>query len=652
MKRAIPFLAGLALAVGFFGAVPAQAEDTTFDYENDIEPILADQCFGCHGKRRQNGELNLEEMAQVLPLVKNRDKWINVLERVKRREMPPEDSKRTPTKRDYKDLESWLDQSIHQYDYSHVKNPGYETARRLSHYEYDNTMRDLFGIDIKPGRKFPSDLSGVSGFENSANTLFMQPILMERYIGAAEEVIEAALPAERTTQDHLNSYSMIFVATPGEGLSEDQAARKVLEHFLSRAYRRPAMTTEIDESFNRYQVARQQGADFEGAIKRVLKIILIDPMFLMKIEQKPDTADDYRITSYELASRLSYFLWGSMPDDTLFNLAESNELREPKIMSAQVARMMADDKARVLGNTFAAQWLGSDALGVRIRLDPIDNPWCTDSLMDSMKAETALFFDSLIQENQPVSRLVDANYTYLNEELANHYELEGIEGSEMRRVDLDNPNRGGIFGQGSLMAVTSLGRRTSPVIRGNWILSEILGTPPPPPPPDAGELSSEIRRNRKLTQKEKLALHSESPRCAGCHSEMDPLGLSLENFDFFGRWRTKAGRRGGEIDSTGQLPGGSTFTGPAGLKQVIVEEKLDELVRQLSKKMLSFALGRQLEWYDEPAIRELTTAMAENDNRFQTLIFAIANSYPFQHKRVPMEDTEGETQVALAGDIE
>ena len=302
--------------------------------------------------------------------------------------------------------------------------------------------------------------------------------------------------------------------------------------------------------------------------------------------------------------------------------------------------MMADDKAKTLGNTFAAQWLGFDDLGTRIRLDPIDNPWCTDTLMASMRAETAMFFDSLLQDNRPISELINAEYTFINEELANHYKIDGIEGETMRRINLTDPNRGGILANGSVLAVTSAGRRTSPVMRGKWVLETILGTPPPPPPPDvdAGALDRDLRRNRKLSMREKLALHSAKPRCQGCHARLDPYGLSLENYDYFGRYRTRG--RGGPIDASAVLEDGTEFTGVSGLKMVIVEKRMDDLVRQVSQKMLSYALGRQLEWYDEPAIRQLVGKLEENEYRFQTLIFEIATSYPFQYKRNQTENVQ------------
>jgi hypothetical protein len=320
-----------------------------------------------------------------------------------------------------------------------------------------------------------------------------------------------------------------------------------------------------------------------------------------------------------------------MPDDRLFELAAAHELSDREVLAGEVQRMIADAKADTLGTRFIAQWLGSQHLGTRVRLDPIDNPWCTNSLMAAMRSETAMFFCSLVRENRPITELVDAEYTYLNEELAKLYRISGVSGAEMRRVNVDPRRRGGIFGHGSLLAVTSFPGRTSPVVRGKWILADVLGTPPPPPPPNVSEFSEEIEDDDRLSFREKLELHRQKPNCYACHSQMDPLGFGLEQFDWFGRYRTRRGRQ--PIDATGQLPDGAQFTGLAGLKQVIVEQKRDDLVRQLTQKMLSYALGRQLEYYDEPAVRKIIVELSEDQNRMQTLVREIVMSFPFRYKQ-------------------
>jgi hypothetical protein len=409
----------------------------------------------------------------------------------------------------------------------------------------------------------------------------------------------------------------------------------VLKRFLLRAFRRPATDAELARAVTQYDQARADGSSFEEAIKVVIQTTLISPRFLIKSEHKQDTAGASRINGWELGTRLSYFLWASMPDNRLFELAESGRLSDPDVLHAEVNRMIADEKSETLGSLFAAQWLGSRHLGTRVRMDPIDNPWCTDSLMAAMRDETAMFFHSLVKENQPIRRLIDADYTFMNEELAKHYKFRGVRGRSMQRVSLGDNERGGIFGHGSLLAVTSFPYRTSPVVRGKWILADVLGTPPPPPPPNVSELPEEIEENDRLTFREKLELHRRAPNCYACHSQMDPLGFSLEGYDFFGRARS--GRRGprSSPDVRGQLPNGTTFEGLQGLKQVIVQQRLDDLCKQVSRKLLSYALGRQLEYYDEPALSKIVAAVERDEYRFQTLIHEIVDSYPFQYKQSP-----------------
>ena len=381
-------------------------------------------------------------------------------------------------------------------------------------------------------------------------------------------------------------------------------------------------------------------ANFKSAVKATLQTILITPSFLLLNESdQPKQTGAFRINDFELASRLSYFLWASMPDDELLELARQNKLSDPTVLQTQVTRMLDNAKSETLGSTFAAQWLGSHHLGVRVRLDPIDNPWCTETLMSAMRLETSMFFNSLIRSNRPITELITADYTFLNEELAKLYRIQGVQGAAMRKVSLKTNKRGGIFGQGSLLAVTSFPYRTSPVVRGKWILDNVLGTPPPPPPPNVSDLSEEVEENERLSFREKLELHRVKPNCYACHSQMDPLGFSLEQFDWFGRYRTRRGRR--RIDAQGELPNGTKFDGISGLKQVIVDQRHDDLIRQVSSKMLSYALGRQLEFYDEVAIRGIVERVMNDNDRFRTLIHEIVKSYPFQYKQRP--NTESHT---------
>ena len=598
--------------------------------------------------------MNLETLSAQEPLVRNREVWARVMGALDVGLMPPAGMPQ-PSDDERHRMLAGLRDAIDSFDYSTVDDPGFESMRRLTHTEYKHTIRDLLGVDLDPTERFPEELSGASGFDNSANTLFLQSGLMERYIAAAERVVDLALPDEGASG---RSHETIF--------GSDTEAEPILERFLLRTYRRPPSDAELQRALEQYRQARSAGEGFEGAIKQVIASALISPKFLFRVEAGHDGDESFRVDDYELASRLSYFFWASMPDDELFDLAKRGVLSEPDILLQQVDRMLADRRADTLGYVFAAQWLGFRHVGTRIWLDPIDNPWCTATLMDSMRDESALFFLSLLRDNLPIRRLIDADFTYLNEELATTlYGIRGVEGPDMRRVELFDPNRGGILSHGSIMAVTSNYKDTSPVKRGNYILETLLGTPPPPPPPNAGVLDEEVSKLKEMSFREKLEQHSSDETCRVCHSRIDPLGFSLENFDFFGRWRDSYHFRTRvedpneadesaivedvdaftelryykniykAIDAAGSLPNGTTFTGPAGLKRALLDHRHDDLVRQVVSKMLSYALGRQLEYYDEPAVRKILAALEADEYRFQTLLRSVVLSYPFQYKKNP-----------------
>ena len=654
-----------AAGIGRGSAQTAAAQEVDDPARHPAAPLLERYCFRCHGGQTQTAGVNLDGLIAQRPLVRNREAWTRAIDAVEVGKMPPAGAPQ-PSDAERETLHALLSDSIDNFDYSTVDNPGYEPAKRLTHRELDNTLRDLLGADFTLTDRFPAELAGASGFDNTANTLFLESTLMERYIAAAERVVELMLPPEPATEAERRAHELVFIATPGGGLGDEEAAELVLRHFLGRAYRRPPGEADVARALGQYRAARQSGQPFQDAVKVVLQAILISPKFLLRVETPPEVADSapYRISDWDLAARLSYFLWSSMPDAELRDLARRGELSNPAVLEAQVDRMLADPKADTLGTSFAAQWLGFQHVGSRIWLDPIDNPWCTDTLMTAMRDESSLFFLSLVRDNQPIRRLIDADYTFVNEELATTlYGMEGIEGEHMRRVRLDDPNRGGYLGHGSVLALTSNYKDTSPVKRGHYVLDVLLGTPPPPPPPGAGVLSEELGDLRRLSFREKLELHSSNPTCSACHSRIDPIGFSLENFDYFGRWRdtyhfrerVETEEEADEIriiedtnvftekrfyrntytpiPAAGSLPSGTAFDGPAGLKRTLLDERHVDLVRQTASKMLAYALGRQLEYYDEPALREILAALEDDGYRFQTLVKEIVASYPFQYKK-------------------
>ncbi|PHS05660.1 MAG: hypothetical protein COA78_15125 [Blastopirellula sp.] len=592
-------------------------------FNKKIIPLLKQYCYECHDSTSSYGDLDLEALITEQPLVVNRQHWLNVIQQLKIRSMPPADEKQ-PSDLDRRILAGWLTGTIKNFDYTTVRQPGYEPARRLTLEEYNNTVRDLFGTDLRPADKFPADLSASSGFDNSANSLFIHPILLERYIGAAEQIVNKTIPVESKTKAQLSTW---------ERLLSDGSVRQAIKTFAGNAYRRPCEKDELDDLHRYFDKLVLQGKTDREAFRDTIQIILISPSFLIRSELDfPSKGQPFRISDYELANRLSYFIWASMPDGTLFDLAKKNLLHQPEILDAQVARMLQDEKASTLGTIFASQWLGFVDLA-RVQPGQIDNPWATDSLISAMQQESALLFNSIVKNNLQLERLLDADFTYVNEELAQHYQMKDVFGIEMRRVSLHDSPRSGILGHGSIQAITSFPGRTSPVLRGNWVLSKLLGTPPPPPPPNVSEIDERLSRKRELTQRQKLELHRNNPNCYTCHSEIDPLGFGLEQFDWFGRYRTT--QRGKPIDSTGKLPSGKQFSGLKGLQSALIEDRLDDLTQQITRKMLSYALGRQLEYYDEATVRQLVIEFNKNNRQVQTLIQAIVRSDTFQMKQLP-----------------
>jgi hypothetical protein len=397
---------------------------------------------------------------------------------------------------------------------------------------------------------------------------------------------------------------------------------------MRRAYRRPVGDEDLKVPMDLYRQGRARDS-FAAGIELALSAVLVNPQFLFRIER--DTADlpagtAYRIADLELASRLSFFLWSSVPDDELLELAADGRLQQPDVLVQQVRRMLADERSRSLVTNFAAQWLylrNLEAVIPDMRLFPdFDH-----NLREAMRQETELFFEGILREDRSVLDLLKADYTYLNERLAKHYGIPHVYGNHFRRVALDDAShRGGLLRHGSILAVTSYATRTSPVLRGHWVLKNLIGAPPPPPPPNVPALE-EATVDATLSVRERLTQHRADPACASCHQQMDPVGFALENFDAVGRWRdTEAGT---PIDVSGGLPDGSVFTGVAGLEQALLDRP-ELLVQTLTEKLLTFALGRGIESFDAPAVRKIVRDARADGYRFSSLIVGITQSTPFE----------------------
>jgi mono/diheme cytochrome c family protein len=442
--------------------------------------------------------------------------------------------------------------------------------------------------------------------------------------------VSVAGPFNPTGIGETPSRTRIFSCRPVKQADEAACARTIVTSLARRAYRRPATSEEVQTLLGFYKQGRGDGS-FEHGVEMALRAMLTSPAFLFRIERDPDQAKAYRIDDLDLASRLSFFMWSSIPDDALLDAAVKGRLKDPKVLDQQVRRMLADPRAAAMVNNFASQWLYLRNLE-SAKPDNRLFPDFDDNLRQSFRRETEMLFESVMKEDRSVLDLLRADYTFLNERLAKHYGMSNVYGSHFRRVDLGkNHVRGGLLGQGSIMTVTSYANRTSPVLRGKWILENLLGTPVPPPPLNVPPLPENNPGAKILTVRERMVQHRANPACASCHQLMDPVGLSTENFDATGRWRTQS-EAGTPIDASGGLPDGSTFDGALGLRRAVLNRP-DLFVTTMTEKLMIYALGRGLEHYDAPAVREITRSARTSDYRFSSVVLGIVNSTPFRMRR-------------------
>jgi hypothetical protein len=445
--------------------------------------------------------------------------------------------------------------------------------------------------------------------------------------------IDVTGPLEVTGQGRPAGRERIFICKPTWYRSEQVCARRLLTGIAQQAYRRAVQDSDIGPLLKVFSAARESGS-FEEAIATAIQAILVSPSFLFLIEQTPAgvlPGEDHRISDTEFAARMALFLWSSLPDAELLELAASNVLRDPSVLQAQMQRMLDDPRAAALTENFAGQWLFLRNLQHH-RPDVFLYPEFDVRLRAAVQAESEHFFSSLIRDNGSILDLIDADFTYLNGRLANHYEIDGVSGMEMRRVALPaGHHRGGILGQASILTLTSYANHTSAVKRGQWILDHLLAAPPPPPPPDIPALVT-VRDGKPLSAREQMAIHREDPACASCHDKMDPLGLALENYDAIGAYRTKYA--GMLIDASASLPDGTEFEGLAGLRELLLARK-DQFARAIAEQLLTYGLGRGIEATDRPLIRAIAAQAAEDDYRIHNMLSAILNSYPFNYRRVP-----------------
>ncbi len=733
------------------------AQPASHSFQADVWPVLERNCTRCHDAQHPTAGLIVASYSDPASLATRREGWELIVDRLLAGEMPPpgEDG---PSDEEVSALVSFVQAEFDRADRTATPDPGRVTAHRLNRVEYQNTIRDLLGVDFRATEEFPADDSGY-GFDNNGDVLTVSPALMQQYLAAAEKIAARAVGGDpfpepgiftrresvrragdsaielktvveydaeyvvrvnvtghrgaedppvtlaisvdgapiktvevpvqmsavnkqgggtqRSVQEarvflpgneHVfraefvndeglakipenqrrNSGQNIFpdtieIAGPYRPAEPHKVAKKALlcdpaagrscvtriaRTLARRAYRRPVTSAEVAELTRVFDRAKAASYPPAQSLQFMLAAMLVSPRFLFRIERDPGPGRTSRITDLELASRLSYFLWSSMPDDELLGLAEASRLHQPAVLESQVSRMIADPKSSALADNFAGQWLETRSLDA-VKRDPQKFPEWNAELRDAMREETRLFFEAVLREDRPISDFVDGRYTFLNERLARLYGIPGVAGPDFRRVELTTDQRGGVFTQASVLTVSSYPTRTSVVLRGKFLLENALNAPVPPPPPDVPPLD-ESAVGVARTLRAQMEQHRADVFCASCHSKMDPLGFGLENYDAIGRWRVQDGQF--PIDSSGAFPSGHTFSGPAEMKALLVKA-MPEFTRGLAQRMLTYALGRGVESYDRFALKTLVAETAGQDYRMQALVQGIVRSLPFQQRR-------------------
>ena len=610
------------------GVVAAEASPS---YTQDGKPLLATYCIRCHNAKKQEGGVDLASFPDDAAALAKRALWKRGLARVVANEMPPEDAK-SITVGDREKLTRWLT-SASQYldcDPTH-RDPGLPLLRRLTHSEYARTVSDLLNVSLDPKNDlgFSIEDPGDGRFDNLSVELRLSPTLMEKYFAAADKITDILFQND-------GARNRLLSPKPGPKLTEHEAAKQILGNLARRAYRRPPSPADGNRLLGFYEKVRGKGGSFEDGIRAAIKPVLVSPRFLFRVEDdRPGSSPGVPVDDYELAVRLSYFLWGTMPDEELFRAAESKKLSDPVGLEHEVSRMLKHDRARTLTDALTNHWLLMKTFP-RARPTQEFFPTFRDELKRPMLQEVRLMVDYLRTNDRPITDLLDADYTFVNDVLARHYHIPDVTGNPMRKVDLKPEyHRGGLLGMGGVLAMTSHTFRTSPTQRGKYVLDVIFGTPPPPPPANAGQLQNDDPKKKPpRTFREQLAQHATQTACAGCHRKIDPLGFALDNFNAIGEWRISTDAV--PLDVSGVLPTGEKVNGFAGLKSVLIARK-DEFAQNLTAKMLEYALGRELDGQDECTIREVHAAMKKSDYRFSILVTEIVKSVPFRQRRAKLD---------------
>jgi Protein of unknown function (DUF1588)/Protein of unknown function (DUF1592)/Protein of unknown function (DUF1585)/Protein of unknown function (DUF1587)/Protein of unknown function (DUF1595) len=598
----------------------------TFD---EAQAFLNTYCRSCHSGKSPVAGFNVTEVSAAPSLGDRADRWTRIALRLRNNEMPPPRSLPAPPLDEREHFVKWIDESLHAEACAAGPVAGFNPIRRLNRAEYTATARELLDIHLNVGHDLPADGAGGQGFDNAAEVLFLSPVLAEKYMDAAKQSLEFAVRDSRAR-------ARIGIVEPGGSLSAIRSAHKILESFLPRAFRRPVDEKEMEPFLALFREAQKQHQTFDSSVIYMLRGVLMSPQFLFRVEAPNPGPEPRLLDDYALASRLSYFLWGSMPDEMMFDLAALGKLHEPAVLKEEIGRMLRSGKSRDFIESFVTQWLGTRELGREFVPDAKIFPnYASDAdLRGDIRFQPILFFHTMLSNNAPVTDLIDSNWTIITKKLVTLY---GFDKSVLRKDNQEQPHRielppdshrGGLLGMSAVLAVSSYPYRTSPVLRGKWVLDAILGSPPPPPPPNVPTLP-EHAGAQPQTMRERLAQHRENPVCASCHSRIDPIGFALENYDALGQWRTEDA--GKPIDNSGELPDGTKFEGSDQLKAVLLEKK-DLFLRNLTSRMLGYALGRGLTRQDSCTVDSIMAQLAANDYKSQALIEAIVMSPPFRYQ--------------------
>jgi hypothetical protein len=619
-------LTATLLAFGLATSLHGQTAEPTYTYDNAHE-FLKTYCVTCHGGKTGTGGLSEAQFSSYAALQQNPRKWESMLTRVRNSEMPPRGAPAPPIE-SREAFTNWVSSALITEACSAGMAPGPAPVRRLNRTQYASTVRDLLNLQIDVSVGLPGDGAGGEGFDNAAETLFLSPIHAEKYLDAAKLALTYAAKDPR-------SRARFLIAKPGPGITADQAARQILEEFLPRAFRRPAKPAELQMYQALFDSAQANKQSFDDSVLYALSGVLISPQFLFRSEPPNPTAQDRLLDDYSLATRLSYFLWNSAPDSLLLALADEGKLNNPEILKAQIARMLRSPKSFDFAQNFVEQWLGTRVLGEGTGPDAKLFPaYAADAeLRGDIRLQPVIFFRELLMDDQSLLNLIDSKFTITTKKLQKLYGSEVLppkkESSNPQRVDLpEGSNRGGLLGMSAILMVSSHPQRSSPVLRGKFLLDAMLGTPPPPPPMNVPPLE-ESTAAKPRTVREILTQHRANPVCASCHARIDPLGFALENYDAMGVWRTADA--GKPVDASGELPDGTKFEGPAQLKRILLEKKA-LFVRNLTNRMLGYALGRGLTRRDSCVVNDILAQLDAGNYSAQTLIQSVVLSMPFRYQ--------------------